>query len=221
MILITGCARSGTSLTTRILKNHGCDLGPVNALYENTDVRQNVLKPYLRSIGADPLGQKQLPDTNSLAPVKGLREQVLKHLKAQEPAAYKDAKLCLCWPVWAEAFPDARWVLVRRDKERIIDSCMRTDFMHAHSTREAWGAWVDEHEKRFAGMRAVLDLIEVWPDQVIARPETFEPVADFLGLSFSLKATCEAIDPGKWHAIDSNCGRGQLGPVSSPNAHLS
>jgi hypothetical protein len=202
LIFVTGCARSGTSLTTKLLKAHGCRLGEVNVLYENTGVRQNVLKPYLRSIGADPLGQKALPDTNMLKPVPGLRKQVAKFLNEPEPWAYKDAKLALVWPVWAEAFPEAKWVLVRRDKERIIDSCIRTDFMHSFKERHAWGVWVDEHLKRFAGMVAALDLIEFWPDQVVHNAHTWEPVCEFLGLPFNLTATREAVDYKLWHKAE-------------------
>lgn len=203
MILVTGCARSGTSLTTRILKAHGCWLGKpgeVNILYENTSVRQGVLKPYLKSLGCDPLGQKKLPDTNNLKPVPDLREKVLSRIGGQEPTAYKDAKITLVWPVFAHAFPDARWVLVRRDRERIIDSCLRTEFMWSYSHREQWGAWVDEHERRFADMRTHLDLIEVWPDRIMEEPEAFASIAEHCGLTFNRQAVERCIDKDKWHS---------------------
>src|SRR5690606_36215574 len=118
MIIVTGAARSGTSLTTRILQAHGCHLGStVNGLYENTDVRDGVVKRYLRSIGADPLGQSILADTDNLAYVPGWRKTVERHFRAfPKPWAYKCAKATLIWPVWHEAFPDAKWIIVRRNK---------------------------------------------------------------------------------------------------------
>jgi hypothetical protein len=201
MILVTGCARSGTSLTTRILQAHGCWLGAnqsVNRLYENIDIRQTLLKPYLRRSGADPRGQKPLPDTDRLEPDPSLRRAVLERLNgAPRPWAYKDAKLTLIWPVWAKAFPEAKWVVVRRDPERIVKSCLHTNFMKAYDNRDGWLGWVAEHERRFEAMKAAgLDLVEVWPAAFIADAEAFRPVAAHCGLAFDAGAVRGAIDPG-------------------------
>jgi len=204
LIFVTGCARSGTSLITKILKAHGCNLGdPVNALNENTGVREGVLKPYLRSIGADHLGQRKLPDTNNLVPIDGLREKVLKHFPPWDPVAYKDAKLTLVWPVFSAAFPEAKWVVVRRDRERIVDSCLRTDFMFSYNERQPWMDWVLEHEARFSDMAYKLDMIEVWTDAVVQEASNFAPVCTFLGLEFDLDATLTAVDAKKWHPSDA------------------
>jgi len=204
MILITGAARSGTSLTTRILQEHGCYLGnekDINSLNENTAIRQNILKPYLSSVGADPMGQFPLPDTDHLPSQLGLRDKVLAHFKGgPEPYAYKDAKLTLVWPVWAEAFPDAKWVIVRRKAERIADSCIRTNFMKAHGTdKQGWLGWVREHERRFMAMKQKVNAIEVWPDAYIAAPNAFQPVAAFLGLKFDADIVNENVRPSAWH----------------------
>lgn len=200
MIFVTGCARSGTSLTTQILKAHGCNLGTnVNALYENVYIRQNVLKPYLSRVGADPLGQRKLPDTYNLPPLEKLAAKVKHYIPGDEPRCYKDAKLTLVWPVFADAFPTAKWVVVRRDKNKIVDSCLRTNFMHASDKREYWEAWVDAHEDRFDDMSEWLDVIEVWPDQVMENPQMFAPVAWHCGLDFNAQAVEDCIDRTKWH----------------------
>ena len=144
MIFVTGCARSGTSLTASILKNLGCNTGKLNDLYENTGIREKVLKPYLRSVGADPLGQKPLPDTDNLPAMPDLRKMVQQHIPNLEPWMYKDAKLTLVWPVWAREFPEAKWVLVRRDKAEIAKSCLRTSFMRAYEGQLGWERWVEE-----------------------------------------------------------------------------
>jgi hypothetical protein len=202
MIFVTGCARSGTSLITSILQAHGCNLGlpnRINSLFENVGVRQNVLKPYLSSIGADPLGQRKLPNTNELEPVAGLREKVLHYIVGNEPRAYKDAKLTLIWPVIDHAFPEAKWVLVRRNGERIVESCIRTDFMRSSDDPAYWAKWVAEHEARFEDMRRKLYLIEVWPDAMIDEPNAFKSVTDFLGLEFNRKAVEACINRKAWH----------------------
>jgi len=201
MIFVTGAARSGTSLTTKILQAHGCYLGvaaDINCLYENVALRQSVLKPYLRSINADPLGQKPLPDTNNIPSYPHLRDEVVRRLGESQVALWKDAKICLVWPVWASAFPTAKWIIVRRDPERIAASCLHTRFMKVYDTREGWLGWVAEYERRFEAMKAAnLDVIEVWPAEFIADAEAFRPVAEHCGLTFDSGAVRGAIDPGK------------------------
>lgn len=203
MIFITGCARSGTSLTAELLKAHGCNLGPpdsLNVLFENINIRQEVLKPYLKSIGADPLGQRGFPDTDNLPPLNGLADKVNAYIGAREPKAYKDAKLTFVYPVFRDAFPDAKWVLVRRDRERIIDSCLDTSFMFAYRERLGWSHWVKQHEVRFERMKAELDLIEFWPDQVVSDPQAFSFVAKFLGLTYHKRIAKAVVRHEAWHS---------------------
>lgn len=207
MIFVTGCARSGTSLTTKILKEHGCNLGRnVNTLYENTDIRERILKPYLRSLGCDPRGQTRLPPMENIPSITGLREKVLTFLGEKEPRAYKDAKLTLVWQAFAEAFPEAKWVIVRRDRGKIADSCIRTEFMTGRRTRDDWLAWALNHEHRFERMRAALNAIETWPDETIAAPDSFAPVAEHCGLTYSRQATLDCIDRKLWHSASVAAG---------------
>lgn len=202
MIFITGCARSGTSLTSKILKAHGCFLGPekrINSLFENTNIREKVIKAYLRSIGADPLGQHPLAE--KLRPLPEFREEVIKYMGGNppEPWAYKCAKLAPLWPLWKDAFPEAKYVIVRRDKDKIAESCLRTPFMRAFNGKEGWLEWVAVHERKFDEMRVHLDTIDVWTDEVVKDPAKFQPVAEFCGLNFDEAATRAAIDPNAWH----------------------
>ena len=206
MILITGAARSGTSLTTRILQAHGAALGnpkAVNRLCENTLVRERILKPHLRALGADPLGQDPLPDTDAVQPIEGLGKSVRRTLGPTPRGverAYKDAKLCLVWPAWHAAFPGAKWVIVRRAPSKIVASCLRTSFMRAFGDDEdAWREWVRQHEQRFKAMRKAVNAIEVRPDHYIRDPERFRPVAEHCGLTFRPELVTAAVDPELWH----------------------
>lgn len=199
MIIITGAARSGTSLTTGVLRACGLNLGHtrVNGLNEALEVRENLIKPYLRSIGCDPLGQDRLPEISDLIEAPEWRNRVWQALgEPAEPWGYKDAKVCLMWPVWHEAFPQAKWVIVRRNKYRIVDSCLRTHFMRRRHDVEGWGEWVDHHEARFAEIRRHCDAVEVWPE---ADPSAFRDLVESVGLDWNEQAVANVIDPGWWH----------------------
>jgi len=201
MILITGCARSGTSLTAAICRALGASLGATNTLNECVAIRDGVVKPYIRALGCDPLCQHPIPtpDRARAHPLPRLREAVLAHLPGRRPC-YKGAKMCHIWPLWASAFPEARWVIVRRDRDRIVDSCLRTPFMRAYDTREGWERWHDVHLARFAEMREALTVIEVWPDREMSQPEPYREMADFLGLAYRVGDVRGQIRPALWHA---------------------
>lgn len=189
-ILITGCPRSGTSLVSGIIEMSGADGGEMygecranrKGMFENKKIREEICKPFLRSIAADPLGQDPLPD---IAEVKEFsdefivnwRERVLdiisnkkwRNNEYKEIWFYKGAKMCLMWPIWSRAFPKAKWIIVRRADEKIIESCLNTPFMRAFSTKEKWQGWIDEHKKRFEEMKeGGLDITEVWAQNIVS-----------------------------------------------------
>jgi hypothetical protein len=184
------------------MQAHGCYLGVperVNSLFENVQIRENVLKPYLIYCNADPLGQSVLPDTDRLPPYHGnLMRDVTAYLP-RVPWAYKDAKLTLVWPIFNLAFPHAQWIIVRRDRDKIVESCMRTDFMRRRATVRKWEQWVDEHERRFDRMRQELKTVEVWTDHIIRDPLCFEPIAHACGLPFNAERVIKLIDHKRWH----------------------
>lgn len=67
-ILITGCARSGTSMVAGVINMCGAFGGSMSGpnhnnakgMFENARVRNNIVKPYLRQLHVDPLGQFQI-----------------------------------------------------------------------------------------------------------------------------------------------------------------
>lgn len=225
-ILITGCARSGTSMVAGIINLCGAFGGRMSGpnknnekgMFENAAIRQNIVKPYLRSIGADPLGQFPLPDTSDLSvPVNWKRrvEDIIKSegLPGGSPWMYKGAKMCLHWPVWHFAFPDAKWIIVRRKTPDIINSCMRTGFMQAFARpqvltkigakdeREGWLWWVHQHEQRFVEMiSAGLNVKQIWPERMVDRNygQTQE-MLEWLGLEWNDKIF-DFIEPKLWKA---------------------
>lgn len=224
-ILITGCARSGTSMIAGVINMCGAFGGNMakanqyneKGMFENSDIREQVIKPYLRSIGADPLGQYPLPDiTNLLIPanLKSQVEEIIKqHGYQSGPWMYKGAKMCLMWPAWHYAFPHAKWVIVRRKTPHIINSCVRTGFMRAFarldaqrkvgakSEEEGWLWWVHQHEQRFVEMMTQgLNIKVVWPERMVDGDYgQLKELLEWLGLEWKSEIL-SFIDPKLWKA---------------------
>ena len=211
-ILITGCARSGTSLIAGIINKCGAWGGNMRGQsrwnpkgqFENEEIRHSIVKPYIKSMGFDPMCQKPLPEIDKLKPFD-IRSKVLDAFVRQGyPGGrwmYKGPKMCLIWPIWREAFPGAKWIIVRRKTEDIVDSCMRTSFMRKHKNPDGWGEWIAEHEKRFKEMQdAEMDVREVWPIKAIQGDftEVKEMILD-CGLQWNEKAVKEFVSPELYH----------------------
>ncbi len=212
-ILVTGCARSGTSLTAGILAHCGAFGGHVTGpmphnpkgQFENGYIRDQVTKPYLASMGVDKLGQKPLPDVENLAAFDSLQEVVESTMRRDGysggPWYYKGAKICLVWPVWVKAFPEAEWIIVRRRPQEIAESCMRTRFMRAYKDIDGWLGWVREHEKRFEELKkAARNVQEFWPEEVLRGDVTAaRGLTDSLGLPWHGPAVQSFITPEYWN----------------------
>lgn len=180
-ILITGAARSGTSMVAGIVHMCGAKGGVLSGpnvnnrkgMFENVIVRDHIVKGYLTRMGLDPLCQDPLPNVNNLEDYPNLRRDVICVLQSEgvdinQPWFYKGAKMCLVWPTWHQAFPDARWLIVRRSTSGIIGSCMRTSFMRAFEDREGWEGWVAEYIRRFEEMEvSSLDTTFVQSEDII------------------------------------------------------
>lgn len=217
-ILITGAARSGTSMTAGVVNLCGAFGGQMSGatnynrkgMFENSMVRDYLTKNYLKNQGWDPMAQNPLPDIETVkahAETQGarFRQTVISIFRDQGCRFdgqwfYKGAKMCLMWPIWNEAFPEARWIIVRRNAEDIVRSCLRTGFMRAYKLRSGWLQWVAEHEKRFEEMHeAKLRVQEIWPQRMINGDFTqMQMVINWLGLVWDLDNVREFIEPKLW-----------------------
>lgn len=187
-ILVTGAPRSGTSLTAEVLARCGAWTGEVNDLWENTAIRDGVVKPRLAP-HMDPLGRTSFADVTT-NPAQ-LRREVVGVLQAQRyaggPWLYKDAKLLFMVDAWREAFPDAVWVAVWRDPEAI-----------AASVAERWAprdpeALVAQYHERLAALDALPvrpgDLARGWTDD-------YRAVCRVAGMEWTDAAN--VFDAGRW-----------------------
>lgn len=226
-ILITGAARSGTSMVAGIINMCGAFGGDMSGpnrsnkkgMFENARIRNTIVKPYLSQIGVDPKGQYPLPDIkNLLIPVniKQRVEQVIRDEGYSEgPWMYKGAKMTLTWPIWHFAFPNAKWIIVRRRTGDITNSCLHTGFMNAfHNTHnqkavgvnnevDGWTWWVNQHIERFNEMMNGEEGINVkiiWPHRMVSGDYTqIQEMVEWLGLKWNSEVL-SFIDPLLWHA---------------------
>lgn len=224
-IFITGCARSGTSMTAGVVHLCGAFGGNMSGatihnkkgMFENSEIRNNIDKGILRTIGCDPLGQNPLPDIRIFYGIDNTRVQKLRMdfmkviasegYKNDRPFFYKGARLCLMWPLWHKAFPTARWIIVRRDDYDIAYSCMRTGFMKAYNSVNGWLRWVEEHKKRFLEMKTAewMKVKEIWPQRAINGDFTeLEKTIEWLGLEWKEEEVKKFISPELWHLEKKN-----------------
>jgi len=224
-ILITGAARSGTSMIGASVNLCGAWKGDTvgnsrwnaKGMYENHALRERIVKPILRGMGVDPRGQYPLPITDNVLIPQKFRDSVLNEIKKQgwtpnQPWMYKCAKMSLIWPVWQYAFPNSKWIIVRRKTSDIVNSCRRTGFMteFAHegtqrkvgvdSEEDGWKWWVNQHEDKFIEIiNAGINAKVVWPERMIhADYQQMKEAIEWLGLEWNMKAVSDFIEPKLW-----------------------
>lgn len=150
-IIIFSMPRSGSSLTTMMLSKAGVFTGETkpadkfnpNGYYENISINSSVVG-YLRSTDRLGLGFRYHP--TYLEPA-GLwfKETVLQSLHKQgfeddgiNKWAYKDPKNVWVWRTWHEHFPDADFLIVRRDREEVMQSIERSPWMNRYDNPYDW-----------------------------------------------------------------------------------
>jgi len=216
LIMVTGTARSGAAMIGGLVHLCGARGGRIikvveydgRGSFENSAIRTSLVKPFLQGIGADPKGQNPLPSIDRCMAVAPLvaetwRRAVVKILDTEtEPEAaccFASSSSCLIWPIWAKAFPEAEWIIVRRYNRDIVDSCMKTTYMDAFDNPQAWMRWVQEHHKRFAEMRSRLKVVEVWPSKMLSGDLTeVRRVIEGVGLRWDQQAVESFLAPILW-----------------------
>jgi hypothetical protein len=130
------------------------------------------------------------------------------------PWFYKGAKMCQMWPVWNYAFPNAKWIIVRRKTSDIVRSCLHTGFMRAFSkkeiqdrvgakdAREGWLWWVHRHEEYFVEMlQEGLNCKIIWPERMVNGDyQQMHELIDWLGLKWN-NGIYNFIEPKLWRGV--------------------
>jgi len=89
-------------------------------------------------------------------------------------------------------------VLVRRDPQAIVRSCIRTPFMKGRKFKQGWIDWVQEHEFRMDDLKSSgAQVLELWPDPT--EPTSFKETIEGVGLEYDEETVLEALEPSAWH----------------------
>lgn len=177
-------------------------------VFENVMLREHINKRILFDLGCDPLGVQKLPDLYKLPDIPNLSEIIEQIIRAEgykenRRWLFKDAKLTLLWPIYKAAFPNAQWIIVRRNEEEIIHSCLRTFFMVQHSRDPVfWKKWADEYLFRLDKLKeSEVWWREIWPhDLVRGNFSALCQIVHDLELKWNELEVARFINPGYWHA---------------------
>ena len=202
-IFVTGVERSGSSLIARILDMCGAFSGKTTSMCENALLKA-FTDTYYRQMGIDTRGQFPLPNTQQMLIPGDWKERVFGLLGSEDydentPWMYKGSRIAQIWPVWNYAFPNAKWIVVRRRTGDVIESCLKTGFMNVYADkqvqkiigvqdeREGWLWWVHQQEQEFRDMiETGLNVKVIWPERMLdGNFEQIHEMLEWVGLPWN------------------------------------
>ena len=107
--------------------------------------------------------------------------------KDNVPWLYKCPKLSLTWRFFLDAFPNAKWIIVTRDYESIIDSILRTNFMNQNSIDyDFWKNFINQYNIRIIALKkSITNYKEIISSDVVEKNYIgFIDIVNWLGLTF-------------------------------------
>ena len=213
-LLCIGMPRSGTSMAMGILAACGLWIGtmrpptPQNpkGFYENYRLERRIAEVSLGLVGADPNGVNPLPKLRAFNDFPSIRNLADFELRGDGytgdvPWGFKSTKMTLSWPIWARAFPKARWLIVRRPPDQVVNSCLRTPFLRVRSANpEFWQSSVAVYQQRIDQLKASgLAYDELCSTDILADDGVpLRPIAEALGLSWNESRVRAFIEPSYW-----------------------
>lgn len=194
--IVCGIPRSGINVVAAAIIHSGAfggEMGKQNKDFDegefsNNEIRDKIVKNYFDRNGFDSKGQFPLPKTGNISIPMNWKERIEEVLSNEgwkdEQWIYKDSKSCLIWPVWNHAYPNAKWVIVRRRTGDIVQSCLKTGYMTAYEDAEGWISWVHQYEEKFVEMiEAGLNCKVIWPERLVDGDyQQLKEVIEWIGL---------------------------------------
>lgn len=170
-------------MTAAILAACGCWVGRVansgdvrKCSYENIIVSDIMRKAKL-AMGLNPDSHAKLPSQAATMPLciwlEGWLSREFSYQGHRgEPWLVKSSSLVLVWPIWARSWPNAKWVIVRRDNVGLVRAAMTTHTMFGRSGAEAWLEWAEWYERELNALEEGVQYKQtVWPTKFAAQKD--------------------------------------------------
>ncbi len=207
-VIIVSAPRSGSSLLSYMLSELGVFIGEckkadkwnVNGYFENLKITDEVIK-YLRKYDVDNLGKKFQPKelgfiditfkdkVNNILFEEGIGEN--KHW------LYKNPKTAICWMQFHKNFPNAKWIILTRNREEHLASLLRTEFMDAYDTEQEWNNFIDRYNNYFMNINKHCDSLVINMSQIFQGDKIINQVCDFLKIPKKDVSYC--LNKKKWN----------------------
>ena len=133
------------------------------------------------------------------------RRLVERILDEQSPGAeqhfYCSTLTALLWPIWLRAFPEAKWLFVRRHRAEILNSCLQTSWMDGYPDAAGWNGWIDHYERCFDSIAERAASVSIWPHAMKGKEQgmaEMESVLTSLGLEWDRDRVYDLIAPLLW-----------------------
>jgi hypothetical protein len=202
-IFIVGSPRSGKTLIAEILKICQVPFGNTDKMLENVNLSE-IIGHFLQTSGFDPKAILNRPKKEELSIPQTWKQTVEAALKLQEVDpeqqwGFKSHLIAPTWPLWHYAYPDAKFIIVRRRIGDIASSCMKTGYLNQFTIHDKWVEMVRSYEESFMEMISEgLNCKIIWPHRMTMGDygQIFE-MLDWLGLKWNSKILTK-VDPKFW-----------------------
>lgn len=210
MILITGIPRSRTSLTAAIFEKCGAEFGKNlkkpnehNPLgyYEDMAIIKGLVNPHWEKMGFHPLDRTNMPTKEDVIIDPEWKKKTQRIMgKLKHKTAIKEPKMCLYWEQWHDAFPEAKWVIVRRPRAEVLESIRnRTPWMRGTFSRQNRAAhiqlYIDHHLRRIDELKAEGAYFEIHTENFLACDwSEIQKCVEWCGLKWNEQAK-ELVNP--------------------------
>jgi len=192
-------------MTAAILAACGCWVGRVRSSqdvkkcsYENIVV-EGLMRKAQVAMGLNPDSHSHLPERAAELPLcVWLEGHITREFQYQgwrgEPWMVKSSALAFVWPIWNRSWPNAKWVVVRRDTVGLVRSVMSTWSMTGRSGAEAWMEWAEWHDRELSRLESEVKYAhELWPTKFCSQGDFREVqmLVETVGLKWNAEAVRE------------------------------
>jgi len=203
-ILVTGHPRSGAGIVMGVLSICGADLGDVDKMNENWLIRDKVMKPYLvETCGADVLTPIHIETSKDCIDRYEETFYWMLHMQGMTAKkwAYKDSRILLVVDsFFDEVYPNAKYIIVRRNDEDILNSCLRTSYMTSivqdgklirldkETALNRFKTSLADYKERITALKNQRYIQEVWLEKVLDGDYSeLKEVVEYAGLEWKEK----------------------------------